>query len=287
MVGRKGTPSGLCCAYNCSNSLKDAIIHTHATLSATRAKAQAMQSSTDSASKRNACTATVVALIIACISSLATLLLANYLYTGISCNASHAKHEAKHAEMQKKTMFERNGRWDSSERIMIAEKNITVVRAHSSDRCYIVPLRLAVDQQQLKQHVELVEEITNTRILESLAGIDAVDFCKNHRVFFMADPQIKATSRRRREAAAVDPLKLKYEERSPRCMDVLLDCADGKIGEIHSCFTWINGVMAMDRECISPTEFKVTLKKPEGRILKIQKEQWEICKERRKEGLRC
>ncbi|KAK0390365.1 hypothetical protein QR680_019325 [Steinernema hermaphroditum] len=246
---------------------------------------ESMQSA-PSSGHTSACTATVIALIIACISSLATLLLANYLYTGISCNARHPKDVDA---PQKRALFDRNGRWDGSERIVIAEKNVTVVRAHSNDRCYVVPLRLAVDQQQLKQHVELVEEITNPTILEKVAGVDAVDFCHDHRVFFMADPQAKLPSRRRRRDAekTVDPQKLKYEERSPRCMDVLLDCADGKIGEVHSCFTWINGVMAMDRECLSPTEFKVTLQKPKGRILKIQKEQWDICKERRKEGLRC
>uniref|UniRef100_A0A1I7Y3E6 BRICHOS domain-containing protein n=1 Tax=Steinernema glaseri TaxID=37863 RepID=A0A1I7Y3E6_9BILA len=280
-LGRmEGTPSG-CVALSTTRDItptRQGVCHPR--------KGESMQSAS-SPGHINACTATVIALIIACASSLATLLLANYLYTGISCNSRHPKH---YDAPQKRTVFDRNGRWDGSERMIIAEKNITVVRAHSSDRCYIVPLRLATDEKQLKQHVELIEEITSTTIFEKLAGVDAVNFCHDHRVFFMTDPPTKQSSRRHKRVAIdrnVDPQKLKYEERAPRCMDILLDCAGGKIGEVHSCFTWINGVMSMDRECLSETEFKVTLQKPKGRIIKIQKEQWDICKERRKEGLRC
>jgi hypothetical protein len=83
-------------------------------------------------------------------------------------------------------------------------------------------------------------------------------------------------------------LDLPLEQREPRCVDLILDCGKGTgIGEVQTCYTWMNGVIKMAQECVSPTQFKIYMTKPPGRMLKIAQQQWKICLQRRKEGLRC
>jgi hypothetical protein len=82
-------------------------------------------------------------------------------------------------------------------------------------------------------------------------------------------------------------LDIPLEQREPRCVDLILDCAFGQIGQVQTCYTWLNGVIKMNQECVSTTQFKINMTKPPGRMLKIQQQQWLICLQRRKEGLRC
>ncbi|VDN53212.1 unnamed protein product [Dracunculus medinensis] len=75
-------------------------------------------------------------------------------------------------------------------------------------------------------------------------------------------------------------------DRNPRCMDLILDCGM-KVGQVTTCYTWISGMISMQRECLNANGFKVVLAKTKEKITKLQVELREICSERRKQGLRC
>uniref|UniRef100_A0A915C053 Uncharacterized protein n=1 Tax=Parascaris univalens TaxID=6257 RepID=A0A915C053_PARUN len=173
---------------------------------------------------------------------------------------------------------------DGSERIVIDEKKVVVIRLHSNDRCYIAPLH---QNFSAPRTFELVNEELSDALIEQFAGIDAVKFCQHQHTFLVKEPNdVNKIQNRRRRQAATDPLETPIDSRSPNCMDILLDCGR-RVVEVNNCYTWINGAMQMHRECLADNEFRVTLTKPKGRIDQIQEEQWEICKERRKQGLRC
>ncbi|KHN73518.1 hypothetical protein Tcan_11749 [Toxocara canis] len=167
----------------------------------------------------------------------------------------------------------------------IFTQKVVVIRLHNKDRCYIAPFDQKNDTQR---KLELINEELSEALIEQLAGVDALRFCRNQQTFLLKEPENTNApiNRRRRRQALTNPLDLPIEQRTPNCMDLLLDCGR-QIGEVNDCYTWINGAMAMHRQCLSDSEFKVTIAKPKGRIAKIQEQQWKICEERRREGLRC
>uniref|UniRef100_A0A9J2PBB0 Uncharacterized protein n=1 Tax=Ascaris lumbricoides TaxID=6252 RepID=A0A9J2PBB0_ASCLU len=147
--------------------------------------------------------------------------------------------------------------------------------------------RIVISEKSAPRTFELVNEELSDALIEQFAGIDAVKFCQHQHTFLVKEPNdVNEILNRRRRQAATDPLDIPIDSRSPNCMDLLLDCGR-RVVEVNNCYTWINGAMLMHRECLADNEFRVTLTKPKGRISQIQEEQWEICKERRKQGLRC
>uniref|UniRef100_A0A914CY91 Uncharacterized protein n=1 Tax=Acrobeloides nanus TaxID=290746 RepID=A0A914CY91_9BILA len=164
--------------------------------------------------------------------------------------------------------------WDKIQTIYIRRKNLVIIRTNQSNRCFLLP----VDKNGRDTYI--FHKISKN-VAESLGGKNVMRFCHNN-LFYLLSPASNST-----RIEQNDGLSLSYEERTPRCTDLLLDCSNQKIGESQLCYTWINGVMRMDQSCISSTEFKVSLRKPQGRMLKIQQEQWKICLERRRNGLRC
>jgi hypothetical protein len=269
--------------------------------------------------------------------------------------------------------------WDDTERINIEEKGMTVVRMHSKNRCYLMPMATQ-EISAAGRPLELVNQPLSEEVVEGMAGADAVQFCQHQQTYLLRDPMQVEQARRKRDAAyaaaeaaheaaggaaveavpaeaehgasgsaehgaaapaaapasgeasheaaapaagaaAAGPappaaqtatggggyakptagkpgvgifahrpsgLDLPLEQREPRCIDLILDCGKGTgIGEVQTCYTWINGVIKMAQECVSPTQFKIYMTKPPGRMLKIAQQQWKICLQRRKEGLRC
>jgi len=81
-------------------------------------------------------------------------------------------------------------------------------------------------------------------------------------------------------------LDVPIEQREPRCDDTFLDCVVS-IGKKVTCFSWTNGVIKLDQECMQGNQFRVSMTKPPGRILKLAQEQWRICVERKMQGLKC
>lgn len=75
--------------------------------------------------------------------------------------------------------------------------------------------------------------------------------------------------RKKRQSNIPDDLvwggDLQYEEREPRCMDLVLDCGlESNIGQSQKCFTWINGVLLMKQQCDAPNKFSIYMTKPPG-----------------------
>ncbi|KAH7728799.1 hypothetical protein AAVH_03169 [Aphelenchoides avenae] len=108
-------------------------------------------------------------LILAAVSALFALLLANYLYIGWGCNRS-------------KALFDTEVRWDGSERISIAEKNVTVIRALSKERCYVLRNNLP---NKAGNEVSVIRKLDETE-LHALAGDDAVLFCKGEDTYLLS-----------------------------------------------------------------------------------------------------
>uniref|UniRef100_A0AC34F1Y5 Uncharacterized protein n=1 Tax=Panagrolaimus sp. ES5 TaxID=591445 RepID=A0AC34F1Y5_9BILA len=226
------------------------------------------------------CLSTNIAVFLAIASALSVLLLANYLYFGLTCRGARGNQQNNINSTQ---IFTEKIHWDGAVRLTIDEKNITLLRTMAKHRCYILPKTSAVMRK-----LQLVREIIDNNDKLNVLGKDGLRFCSDDKIYLLET--LSDNPRQKREAAieaAVDPLQVSYEDRSPRCVDLILDCAEGQIGEVRSCYTWINGAMTMKQTCLSPKEFKVTLTKPTGRIMKVQREQAAICFERRQNGLRC
>uniref|UniRef100_A0A914VJ98 Uncharacterized protein n=1 Tax=Plectus sambesii TaxID=2011161 RepID=A0A914VJ98_9BILA len=289
----------------------------------------------EKSSSNRLCITVVAVVALAAFSSIATLFIASSFYPERVCgqvDVSSARLSFPKEEPQ----------WDDTERFNIEEKGMTVVRLHSKNRCYLMPIA-SEETTAAGRPLELVNEPLSENVIEGMAGPDAVEFCRHQSTFLLRDPMQVEKARRKREAdgaeaghadAAAAPaaapaaaagaagpaapapvaashasegakptagkpgvgifahrpsgLDLPLEQREPRCVDLILDCGKGQgVGEVQTCYTWINGVIKMAQECVSPTQFKIYMTKPPGRMLKIAQQQWKICLQRRKEGLRC
>jgi hypothetical protein len=240
---------------------------------------QSCNSNNNNASKCE-CLSTNIAVFLAIVSALSVLLLANYLYFGLTCRGKHNPNSINSTQF-----FTEKIHWDGAVRLTIEEKNITLLRTMAKHRCYILP-RTSASAVVLMRKLQLVREIIDENDKLNVLGGDGKKFCSDDKIYLL-EALSEGTRQKRDSTAAGDPLQLSYEKRSPRCVDLILDCAEGEIGEVRSCYTWINGAMTMKQTCLSQKEFKITLTKPTGRIMKVQREQALICFERRQNGLRC
>lgn len=96
-------------------------------------------------------------------------------------------------------------------------------------------------------------------------------------------------------------LALPREQREPRCMDTFIDCGT-QVGTVNKCYTGLNGIFLMERECLEPTRFQVRtpfpdlmsmlrtlalqtrMVKPPGRILKTLQGQILKCLQYKREN---
>jgi len=242
------------------------------------------------------------------LSSLTTLLLTHNQQTICPQSTDQRVAGASSQQITVDSASSKSGEWDAVERLNIEEKGITVVRVLAKNKCYIRPL--GSESRPLIQ----VPEALSEHLVEELGGVWAVQFCEGLSSYLLRDVAKVEESRRRRQATdASQPqpqpqqpqpsggsptqrpfgtsrrpsgLDLDIDQRNPRCDELILDCVTS-VGKVQTCYTWINGVIKMDQKCESPTVFKVFMTKPPGRMLKIAQEQWKICVERRKTGLKC
>ncbi|VDD89899.1 unnamed protein product [Enterobius vermicularis] len=161
-------------------------------------------------------------------------------------------------------------------------QNLTAIRLEDNGHCYLAP---SSNQAERLLNVEL-EELSVSDV-QRVGGLLAVVFCKNLPVFFLKPFIYEEHERKKRsESLILNSLTIPIEERKPNCMDLLLDCGD-KIGETNSCYTWLNGVLNMSRECSDQNTVKVTVFNTTAATQELTEKQWQICRERRKKGLRC
>lgn len=133
--------------------------------------------------------------------------------------------------------------------------------------------------------LKIVEELSSKKLRE-VAGEFGSSYCNDVPSFLVQkrEPLKKDNNdmnfiRRRKQT---DPTKL------PNCKDFLLDCTPNTIGKVSECGTWRDQSMNMERVCLSPTEFQVTLYKPnEMMVNKLHLETKLVCEERLKHGLSC
>jgi hypothetical protein len=215
-----------------------------------------------------------------------TLLIARSFYSDQLCAGTFT------ANSMPRLTFSQTTEWDETERIHIDEKGVTVMQTVGSNRCYVMP----INRENEKRTLMLVHEPLSDDALEAIAGEHAKEFCADVPAYLLKDVNTVEKNRKKRQTPddvdKNDPraggLALEYEQRTPRCEDLVLDCGlDGAVGQTQDCYTWMNGILKMKQECVSPTQFRVYMSKPPGRILKIAQQQWLICLQRRQQGLRC
>jgi len=170
-------------------------------------------------------------------------------------------------------------KWDDTEKIDIPSKNLVISRTVSSARCYITP---KYDHNDGKiQAVKVLPERLSKDMIQYIAGTEAASLCGDFDTY-LAVPlqQSELTAPRRKRAPPAAARDIPYEQRQPNCMNLLLLCPDN-IGQVQSCYTWINGVIWMDRKCTDETHFQIKMTKPPGRILKVLQEETRECNLRR------
>jgi len=219
--------------------------------------------------------------------SMITLLIARNFYSEQLCASSFTSNSMPRLTFSKTT------EWDETERIHIDEKGVTVMQTIGSNRCYVMPINRDNEERTLM----LVHEPLSDDALEAIAGEHAKEFCAEVPTYLLKDVNAVMKSRNKRQTNPADfdkndpragGLALEYDQRTPRCEDLVLDCGlQGAVGQTQDCFTWMNGILKMKQECVAPNQFRVYMSKPPGRILKIAQQQWLICLQRRQEGQRC
>lgn len=269
------------------------------------------------------------------VTAVVTLLIARSQFANQLCTSS--LNLDTDALSSNRLSFSAEPEWDTTHRIHLDEKGVSLMLTDSADRCYVMP----INRNNEPRTLALVHEPLSEEMLDHLAGHYGVQYCGDAAAYLLKEVNALEKSRQKRDAAATTAapaattaapaaaaaaaapvaappglktgwfasfkqalptlpnpnaegndrasgLNLKYEERNPRCEDLILDCGkDGAIGQTQQCYTWINGVILMKQECTDGNKFKIYMSKPPGRILKIAQREWKVCIERRKEGLRC
>uniref|UniRef100_A0A0K0EIV2 DUF5857 domain-containing protein n=1 Tax=Strongyloides stercoralis TaxID=6248 RepID=A0A0K0EIV2_STRER len=179
-----------------------------------------------------------------------------------------------------------NIRWSVSEKIHINEKNVTLIKTAGNNFCYIIFNNNNNNDNNKKGEIlKIVEKVSEEKVIE-IAGEYGMKYCNNTPTFVVQkkdylkkDNNYLNHIRRRKQT---DPTKL------PNCKDLLLDCTPNTIGKVTECGTWRDQSMNMERVCLSPTEFQVTLYKPNEMMAnKLHLETKLVCEERLKHGLSC
>uniref|UniRef100_A0A7E4W3C4 BRICHOS domain-containing protein n=1 Tax=Panagrellus redivivus TaxID=6233 RepID=A0A7E4W3C4_PANRE len=198
---------------------------------------------------------TVILYILALSSSAGVLLLSKHLYFDLfSCPKAQA-------------VFTGKINWDEATRLSFDEKNVTILRAVNKNRCYVIP-RTSTPSHKL----QLIREVISTADRHAILGEDGSRFCQREAVYLL--DVVKESTRFRRNADS--------------CKDVVLDCANGVIGEVRSCLADEKSKLVMERMCLSDTEVKVTLSKaPSTKKAMILLEKNTICDDRQTKGLSC
>ncbi|KAK6760205.1 hypothetical protein RB195_021628 [Necator americanus] len=121
------------------------------------------------------CCLTIIALSIAFCSAVITFLVANHMYTGLPCHDDPQPYTLKNEELS----------WDGSNRLVVANKRIIVVRLDDLKRCYLLPSRLA--QNGDRQQFDIVPEPLTKAIGTHFAGPEGWKFCDGLPVFLLEE----------------------------------------------------------------------------------------------------
>jgi hypothetical protein len=196
--------------------------------------------------------------------------------------------------------------WTQVDRFEIKEKGLIISRPTGGKQCYLIPIRPAGQDTDQPRPLIVQTQPLNDDMLEVIAGEDGASFCNGYVTYLTSEMKPDETRRKREDAPPSAPTSgtaeggifgsaqnqgkqardLTIDQREPRCTEVLLDCTD-HVGQVQSCYTWVNGVLWMDRKCTDSKQFNVHMTKPPGRILKIAQQEWIICLQRRNQGLSC
>lgn len=225
----------------------------------------------------------VLACGLACVlTAISTLLITRQYYPSAIC-----QRQVDSFPPMPRLHFPKKPEWDSVHRIHIREKNITAMITDNSERCYLMPLNEAGEK---RAHI-LLHDPLSEELIEEIGGDRAVHFCEGLPTYLLREINTHEEGKARRKRQAEERKwggDLPYEQRTPRCMDLVLDCGlDSNIGQTQECYTWINGVLFMKQICDEPTKFSIYMSKPPGRILKIAQREWKDCLLRRQRGERC
>uniref|UniRef100_A0A0N4Z7N4 Protein kinase domain-containing protein n=1 Tax=Parastrongyloides trichosuri TaxID=131310 RepID=A0A0N4Z7N4_PARTI len=162
------------------------------------------------------------------------------------------------------------------------DKNVTLIKTAGTGDCYIIK---DVNENNLmkKGVLRIVQELSKKQLLY-IVGEFGINYCGDVSSYLVQekiskkDDNFNDVRRRRHE----DPQKL------PNCKDILLDCTPNLIGKTTECGTWRDQQMNMERVCLSPTEFQITLHKPSEMMAnKLHDETRLLCIERIRNGLSC
>ncbi|KAK5979972.1 hypothetical protein GCK32_000073 [Trichostrongylus colubriformis] len=121
------------------------------------------------------CCLTMIALSIAFCSAVVTLLVANYMYTGIPCRDDPKSFAVKNDELS----------WNGSDRLVVASKRVIVVKLEDLERCYILPSRLASDLP--RKQFEIVPEPLTRAIGIHFAGQEGWNFCNSFPIYLLEE----------------------------------------------------------------------------------------------------
>ncbi|CEF70480.1 Hypothetical protein SRAE_2000511100 [Strongyloides ratti] len=198
----------------------------------------------------------IVIIFIFILSVVGVFILANTMYLGISsCNEKKEEifNDNMLGDIIKKESYSPNNDINNNIRWSVSEK-------------------IHINEKNVTLIKTAVEEISQKKVLE-IAGEFGIKYCNNSPTFIV---QIKDFIKKNndylnhiRRRKQTDPKKL------PNC-------------KVTECGTWTDQSMNMERVCLSPTEFQVTLYKPNEMMAnKLHLETKLVCEERLKHGLSC
>ncbi|XGW35781.1 hypothetical protein V3C99_019176, partial [Haemonchus contortus] len=121
------------------------------------------------------CCLTIIALSIAFCSAVVTMLVANYMYTGLPCRDDPKTFTVKNDELS----------WNGSDRLVVNSKSVIVVKLEPMKRCYIMPSRFAQDSP--RKQFEIVPEPLSKAIATHFAGQEGWDFCKSLPIYLLEE----------------------------------------------------------------------------------------------------